>query len=51
MKAWKWIIKMPGGALVRTAFFHAMPMHAQLECNNYAGGVIVGIDMSTATTF
>jgi hypothetical protein len=50
MKAWKWIIKMPGGALVRTGFFHAMSMHAQVEANN-AGGVLVGIDMSTLTVF
>jgi hypothetical protein len=50
MKAWKWIIKMPGGALVRTGFFHAMSMHAQVEASN-AGGVLVGIDMSTLTVF
>jgi hypothetical protein len=50
MKAWKWIIKMPGGALVRTSFFHVMSLHAQVEANN-AGGVLVGIDMSTGATF
>jgi hypothetical protein len=51
MKAWKWIIKMPGGALVRTAFSHAYAQHAQQECNNYPGGVIVGIDLSTASVY
>jgi hypothetical protein len=50
MKAWKWIIRMPGGALLRTTFFHALPQHAQLEANN-SSGVLVGIDMSTATVF
>lgn len=51
MKAWKWIIKMPGGALVRTSFSHAMSQHALIECNNYPGGVLIGIDISTLAVF
>lgn len=49
MPAWKWLIKLPGGTVVRTAFAHAMSRHALLECGNYpAGSVLLGIDMSTA---
>lgn len=51
MQAWKWIIKMPGGAIIRTAFSHATIRHAQQECANYPGGVIVGLDASTASVF
>lgn len=47
MQAWKWIIKMPGGAIIRTTFSHATLRHAQQECANYAGAVIVGLDFST----